>query len=107
MSRRGAERAEGNPLEEHIRSIVRDELARAKPVDEAPKLVTIATYAAARSISTSTVRQAIRRGRLAATHIGRAVRIKATDEIARGPRPLDGDEIDRAWDRSLGVGLRR
>lgn len=45
-------------LEDQIRAIVRDELARAKPANDAPALVTVAEYARARSISQTTTRAA-------------------------------------------------
>ena len=66
-------------LEELIRGLIRDEV-RAAVADAlggkpAAALVTIATYAATRSISPSTVRAAIAEGRLSATKIGRSVRI--------------------------------
>lgn len=51
---------------------------------EAPPagLITIAEYARQRSISPSTVRAAIRDGRLPAVHIGRAVRLRADAEFS-------------------------
>lgn len=72
-------------LEEMIRRIVRDELAKAKPAndDQAPALITVDEYARARSISESTVRIAIREKRLESKRIGRAVRIPATAEIQK------------------------
>jgi len=54
------------------------ETAGAAPV---PELVTVADYARARSISESTVRAAIRDGRLPAVKIGRAVRVRAHAQI--------------------------
>jgi hypothetical protein len=78
-------------LEQHIRAIVRDEITRARPSPQ-PALVTIAAYAAARSISPSTVRTAIREGRLAAERIGRAVRVSPTATIASKARAR-GDEL--------------
>ena len=72
-------------LEQLIRKIVRDELAKAKPAnDAAPEYVTALEYARARSISERTVRDAIRDGRLEHVRIGRAVRIPAGATI--GPR---------------------
>jgi len=67
-------------IESTVRRVVREELAaaRAAPADE---LVTIATFARMRAISESTVRAAIRAGRLKATKIGRAVRILASAQI--------------------------
>ena len=52
-------------------------------------MITIADYARARSISVSTVRAAIREGRLRSTHVGRAVRVPANLEIA--PRPTESE----------------
>ena len=78
-------------IEDHIRAIVRDELSRARP-STAPALVTVAAYAASRSISPSTVRAAIREGRLDAERIGRAVRVSPTATIARKV-PVRGDEL--------------
>ena len=70
-------------LEAIVRRVVREELAAAKP----QALVTIAAYAAAHSISTSTVRAAIREGRLSATRIGRAIRINAEAAIGTTVQP--------------------
>jgi hypothetical protein len=79
-------------LEATIRAIVRDEIARATPD---ASLVTVAAYAASRSISESTVRAAIREGRLAVIRYGRtgrAVRIKASDEIGKAERKASAAE---------------
>ena len=67
-------------IESVVRRVVREELAaaRAAPADE---MVTIATFARMRAISKSTVRAAIRDGRLQATKIGRAVRVRANAQI--------------------------
>jgi excisionase family DNA binding protein len=66
-------------LERVVRKVMREreELA-AVPADE---LVTMATFARRRSISESTVRAAIRAGRLPAVKIGRAVRVRADAQI--------------------------
>lgn len=69
-------------LEDQIRAIVRDELAKAKP-PPAEALVTVAEYARRRAISVSTVRAAVADKRLAVTRIGRAVRIAPTAAIAK------------------------
>lgn len=79
-------------LTDQVRAIVREELAAAlaavRTADQAaPELVTLTAYAKARSISVSTVRAAIRDGRLTAHRIGRAVRVRRDDEIARADRP--------------------
>ena len=83
-------------LEQTIRAIVRDELAKSKPAE----LVSVAAYAEARSISESTVRVAIREGRLDVVRYGRtgrAVRVRATDEIGeRPPSPLAKTPTERA-----------
>lgn len=89
-------------LEDQIRSIVRDELARSKPANDAARLVTVAAYAAARSISPSTVRAAIRRGQLESLQIGRAVRVRADREIAVRARAGVADPVAAA-ERSLGL----
>ena len=75
-------------LAEFIRHIVREELAAQQPQRSAD-LVTIDAYAAARSISRSTVRQAIRDGRLPATRFGRAVRVDARVEIGEPGKKQD------------------
>lgn len=62
-----------------------EKLAGAK--NTGAELVTIATYAAHRKISQSTVRQAIRDGRLTATRCGRAVRLAADAEISQAAKP--------------------
>ncbi len=69
-------------LREMIRKIVREEI---EAVDSTKPgqlgQLTVADYAKKWSISTSTVRQAIREKRLKATRIGRAVRIAADATI--------------------------
>jgi excisionase family DNA binding protein len=82
-------------LESIVRSIVREELERAR-MTAAPSVeaLTAAAYAKRWSISVSTVRAAIREGRLASVKIGRAVRIPHGAEIARAS---DGDDL--AWQR--------
>jgi excisionase family DNA binding protein len=71
-------------LERVVRKVMleRKELA-AGPADE---LVTMAEFARRRSISESAVRAAIRAGRLSATKIGRAVRVRADAQIGE-PAP--------------------
>jgi hypothetical protein len=71
-----------------VRDIVRTELrgeidrAIAERVDP-PTYVSAADYALARSISISTVRNAIRDGRLPAIKVGAAIRVPARVEIGR------------------------
>lgn len=66
-----------------VAELVREELARREPdAGGTPKHVTVVEYATARSISASTVRAAIREGRLPTLRVGRAVRIRADVEIA-------------------------
>jgi excisionase family DNA binding protein len=82
------ERYHGLRLDEMIREIVRNEVraevARVIATGPAqPTHVSVAEYAAARSISVSTVRNAIRAGRLPALRFGTAVRVPADAEIGR------------------------
>lgn len=73
-------------IENVVRRVVREEIAAAlKPRGE---LVTIAVYAAARTISPATVRAAIKAGRLGCVKNGRAWRVRADEEIADG-RPTE------------------
>lgn len=67
-------------IESVVRRVVREELAavRAAPAGE---MVTIERFARMRAISKSTVRAAIRGGRLQATRIGRAVRLRSDAQI--------------------------
>jgi len=67
-------------IESVVRRVMREELAavRATPADE---MLTIETFARMRAISKSTVRAAIRGGRLQATRIGRAVRVRSDAQI--------------------------
>jgi hypothetical protein len=82
------ERAHGPRLDQMIREIVRSEV-RAEFVrvmamtPTRPTHVSVAEYAATRSISVSTVRSAIRGGRLPAIRIGAAVRVPVDAEIGR------------------------
>jgi excisionase family DNA binding protein len=71
-------------IREIVRAEVRAEVARAIASAPAqPTHVSVAEYAAARSISVSTVRNAIRAGRLPAIRIGTAVRVPVEAEIGR------------------------
>lgn len=77
-------------LEEQLRAIVRDELARVLAERERqPEMVTPADYAKRWSISVSTVRAAIREGRLPFERVGRAVRIDAEARIRSGGAKRD------------------
>jgi hypothetical protein len=70
-----------------VRDVVREELVRERPAMLATRLVSVAEYAAARSISESKVRHAIARGDLLTQRIGtRSVRIPADAEIATHDR---------------------
>jgi excisionase family DNA binding protein len=81
-------------VDEAIRNLVRDEV-RAElakvPALQAPAVapyVSVTTYAEARSISVSTVRHAIRDGRLPAMKIGTAVRVRNDAEIGASVVPV-------------------
>jgi len=87
-------------LRELVRSILREELAAATPTT--PDHVTVAEYARARSISESTVRVAIREGRLEVVRIGRAVRVPR--DAAIGKRAKAVTVTDRARLKLLGGG---
>lgn len=74
-------------IDDHVRAIVRDELAKALAARAAvTEHVTVAEYAKRWSLSTSTVRAAIRDGRLPVKRIGRAVRVDAEAEIGATKR---------------------
>jgi len=83
---------------------LRLELAAALVAEPSPALITIAEYARRRSISQSTVRAAIRDGRLPSSRIGRAIRIDTRAEIAEPGhvRPRIKRTEDRAA-RALGL----
>jgi hypothetical protein len=71
-------------IREIVRREVRAEIARTAATTSAlPRYVTVAEYAAARAISASTVRNAIRTGRLPALRYGAAVRVPADVELGR------------------------
>jgi excisionase family DNA binding protein len=71
-------------IREMVRSEVKSEVARLlSAAPTRPTHVSVAEYAATRSISASTVRNAIRRGRLPALRIGTAVRVPVDVEIGR------------------------
>jgi excisionase family DNA binding protein len=81
-------------LEQLLAKLV-DERVRAALAERehSPDAITVTEYARRWSISKSTVRAAIREGRLEAVHIGRAVRIPADAKIGRrAPR----DRTERA-----------
>jgi len=64
-------------------AVLRRELAAALAGEQPSRAhVTIAEYARARSVSPSTVRAAIREGRLPSLRVGRAVRVPSDVEIA-------------------------
>lgn len=92
------------PLEHALRTliteIVREELGKLMPTPA--DLVTVAEFARRRSISPSTVRHAIRDGRLPVTSIGRAVRVAADATIGR-PVKDAGDEHRERVRRKLGL----
>lgn len=77
-------------------AIVREERANASPAQA--ELVTVAEYARRRSISESTVRKAIREGRLEVTRVGRAVRVSADAQVAASEEVT----LHRRLDRLLG-----
>jgi hypothetical protein len=104
-------------LEELLAEVkaLRAELAELRAAKTAPaQLVTVEAYAAARSCSISTVRAAIREGRLASTRVGRTgrgVRVRADAEIATAGSIVRERRRDRAGktrtdqraDRALGL----
>lgn len=83
-------------LESVVRRVVREELAATRTA-LADEMVTIATFARMRAISKSTVRAAIREGRLPATRIGRAVRIRANAQIGEPTAGMDTPAARAAW----------
>ncbi len=88
------EKALETVIESVVRRVVREELAaaRAAPADE---LLTMAEFARRHSISESTVRAAIRAGRLPAVKIGRAVRVRADAQIGEpAPSSSASTEMD-------------
>jgi hypothetical protein len=73
-----------------VREEVRSELAKVAAL-QAPSVspfVSVAAYAEARSISVSTVRHAVREGRLPAMKIGAAVRVRSDAEIGASVVPV-------------------
>jgi excisionase family DNA binding protein len=97
-------------LEDVVRQLVRDEvrveLAKI-PALQAPAAspyVSVAEYAKARSISVSTVRNAVRAGKLPAMKIGTAVRVRSDAEIGASVTPvakLRGPSAGQIADRIL------
>lgn len=71
-----------------VREEVRAELAKVTPTRSPAVYISIADYAKARSISVSTVRNAIRDGRLPAMKIGAAVRVRTDVEIGASVVPV-------------------
>ena len=72
----------GEVIRDVVRREVRIEVAKIVPVRSAtPVYLSAAEYATTRSISVSTVRNAIRNGRLPAIKIGAAIRVRADVEI--------------------------
>lgn len=94
-------------IAEVVREEVRHALADAtKPTSS--HLNTVKAYSSARSISVSTVRAAIREGRLPAVRVGRAVRIPADAELSRPISPKQTATRTSRADRILGIaGVRR
>ncbi len=90
---------------EIVRRVVREEVRAALSAGDggSPRLVTVAQYAKARSISVSSVRAAIRDGRLDVRRIGRAIRIEMQADIrSRADAPARADTEGRAA-RVLGL----
>lgn len=87
-----------------VRAIVREEVQRAmadaKPARDG--FVSVSDYAARHSISRSTVRAAIREGRLPAVRIGRSVRI-AWDASIATPVRVSGHVATKRESRVLSV----
>lgn len=94
------------PFFDLLRALIRDELAKT-PQPARADAVTAAEYARRRSISVSTVRAAIREGRLEAVKIGRAVRISANAEIGKPAKPHAAAARDVRSARILGLAGRR
>lgn len=90
-------------LRELVAKLVREELAK-RPTSGAPELVTAAEYGRRMSLSRTTVRKAIREGRLDVTRIGRAVRIAAAAQIDQPRRSGGGDDRIR---RATEIALRK
>jgi hypothetical protein len=85
---RGAPAVQDLRLDDWIRELVRGEVSAevARILSAAPTRpthVSVAEYAAMRSISVSTVRNAIKRGRLPALRIGVAIRVPVDAEIGK------------------------
>ncbi len=92
-------------IEAIVRRVVDERLAAAsKPTVEH---VTVADYARCHSVSTSTVRAAIREGRLEAIRIGRAVRVAANANLGKPVRRAGFDATKRAQLKLLGDGKVR
>jgi excisionase family DNA binding protein len=88
-------------IREIVRAEVRAEVARVIAIGPTqPTHVSVAEYAAVRSISVPTVRNAIRSGRLPAIRIGTAVRVPVDAEIGRpviaAPDGHDASPVTRA-----------
>jgi hypothetical protein len=93
----------GAEIERLLRQLIREEMraALAEVADGrsgGARYVSVKTYAEARSISPSTVRQAMRDGRLEPMRVGRSVRVQADAEIASRSTKLD-NATDRAEQR--------
>lgn len=86
-------------LEQAIRRIVREELAKQKPANDVAEHLSVANYAKRWSISPTTVRAAIREGRLEHTRIGKVIRISADAKIG-------GTKEDEATERARLVLMR-
>lgn len=84
-----------------VAELVAEQLAKLREAPAA-ELVTVDEYARRRSISTSTVRAAIREGRLLVERIGRAVRVPAAAAIARPPSSAAAAARDARRERLLG-----
>lgn len=96
-------------LEEMVRKEVARQLGDARPpAANDPEWVTVEVYAAKRSISETTVRAAVKAKRLDGMKFGRALRVRADQEIGRPARAAAGagdDHVTRAR-RKLGVSGR-
>lgn len=104
MNERDNDKGIVEAIRQLVREEVRAELAKQPALQAAPasQYISIGEYAKARSISVSTVRNAIRDGRLPAMKIGTALRVLSDAEIGvsvvpavNNPGPTPAQVADR------------
>ena len=91
-------------LEQLVRSIVRDELAKAKPANDVTEFLSTTEAAEFASVAPGTIRRWIREGKLRDHRAGRLVRVLRTDleKLLKEPWQVDSLTPEQRARREFG-----